>query len=342
MSENATTIVALDAHGGDRQLDVSVPATLKALEADPDLRMILAGDENRIKDILASASPVLRERIGIKGADSIIPMDAKPKAVLRQGKNSSMWNAFELVAEGEADACISGGSTVAMMVLGVKLIGTLPGIQRPALMAYAPNVQGHTGLLDLGANLTVGAKQLVQFAVMGSVTAQLADGLENPSVGLLNVGHEDSKGHDLVREAHGLLRELPLNYVGFIEGNNIFDGSVDIAVCDGFSGNLILKSAEGLIRMMMKELQATLAESWVSRLGALFAAPALQRLLVRRDPSSHNGAPLLGLNRVVVKSHGGANCKGMTRAILEAGREARRQVPLSIGASIHEYHLETT
>jgi glycerol-3-phosphate acyltransferase PlsX len=342
MNENATTIVALDAHGGDWQLDVSVPAALKALEADTDLRMILVGDENKIKDRLASTSPGTRERISIKGADSIIPMDAKPKAVLRQGKNSSMWNAFELVAEGEADACISGGSTAAMMVLGVKLIGTLPGVQRPALMAYVPNFKGHTGLLDLGANLTVGAKQLAQFAVMGSVTAELVEGLKSPSVGLLNVGHEDSKGHDLVREAHGILKELPLNYVGFIEGNNIFDGKVDIAVCDGFSGNLILKSSEGLIRMMIKELQATLAESWASRLGALLAAPALKRLLVRRDPSAHNGAPLLGLNGVVVKSHGGANCKGMTRAILEAGREARRQVPVRIGASIHEYHLETT
>lgn len=340
------TVLALDAHGGDQGLDVSVPAALNALKAEENLSIILVGDENKIENLLAGAASVAkgqaRARISIQAADSVISMDAKPAAILRRGKGSSMWNAFELLAGGKADACISGGSTTAMMVLGVKLIGTLPGIQRPALMAYVPNSKGYTGLIDLGANLSVSAEQLVQFAVMGSVTTNLAERVENPSVGLLNVGHEDGKGHDLVREAHGLLRELPLNYVGFIEGHDIFNGNVDVAVCDGFAGNLILKSSEGLARMMMQDLQKTLNESWLSRLGALLARPALRRLLVRRNPSSHNGAPLLGLNGVVIKSHGGADCDGLTRAILEAGREARRQVPKKIQASIHKYHLETT
>jgi glycerol-3-phosphate acyltransferase PlsX len=342
MNVRTTTIVALDAHGGDQGLDVSLPAALNALKTDEDLGITLVGDESKIHSLLAGAPSGFRERIRIRGADSVIPMDARPEAVLRRGKASSMWNTFELVAGGGADACISSGSTTAMMALGVKLIGTLPGIQRPALMGYVPNIKDHTGLLDLGANLKVSAKQLVQFAVMGSVTASLAEGVENPRVGLLNVGHEDSKGHDLVREAHGMLSELPLNYAGFIEGHDIFNGKVDIAVCDGFTGNLIAKSSEGLARMIMKDLQATLDESWASRLGALLARPSLRRLLVRRDPSSHNGVPLLGLNGVVIKSHGGADCKGMTRAILEAGREARRQVPERIEASIHKYHLETT
>jgi glycerol-3-phosphate acyltransferase PlsX len=323
-------IVALDAHGGDQGLVVSLPAALNALKADEELCVTLVGDEGKIESLLAGAPSRLRERIRIHGADSAIPMDAKPTAVLRRGKDSSMWKAFELVAGGKADACISGGSTTAMMALGVKLIGTLPGIQRPALMGYVPNINGYTGLLDLGANLNVSARQLVQFAVMGSVTANLVEGVENPSVGLLNVGHEDSKGHDLVREAHGMLNELPLNYAGFIEGHDIFNGKVDIAVCDGFAGNLIIKSSEGLSRMQLKDLQATMKESWASR------------LLARRDPSSHNGVPLLGLSGVVIKSHGGADCTGMTRAILEAGREARRQVPERIEASIHKYHLETT
>ncbi len=342
MSVSTTTILALDAHGGDQGLAVSVPAALNAIKADEKLWITLVGNESQIESLLAGAPPRSRERISIQGAGSVIPMDANPASVLRRGKASSMWNAFELVAEGKAHACVSGGSTTAMMVLGVKLIGTLPGIQRPALMGYIPNIKGYTGLLDLGANLNVSAEQLVQFAVMGSVTASLVEGVENPGVGLLNVGHEDSKGHDLVREAHGMLNELPLNYAGFIEGHDIFNGKVDIAVCDGFVGNLILKSSEGLARMMMKDLQATLDESWASRLGALLASPALRRLLVRRDPSSHNGAPLLGLNGVAIKSHGGADCNGMTRAILEAGREARRQVPKRIEASIHKYHLETT
>ena len=342
MSVSTTTILALDVHGGDQGLDVSVPAALNALKADEELRIILVGDESKIESLLSRASIRNRERISIQGADSIIPMDAKPAAILRRGKTSSMWNAFELVAQGRANACISGGSTTAMMVLGVKLIGTLPGIQRPALMAYVPNIKSYTSLLDLGGNLNVSAEQLVQFAVMGSVTARVVKGVKNPSVGLLNVGHEDSKGHDLVREAHGMLHELPLNYLGFIEGHDIFNGKVDIAVCDGFVGNLILKSSEGLARLILKDLKTSLDESCASRLGALLAGPALRRLLVRRDPSSHNGAPLLGLNGVAIKSHGAADCNSMCRAILEAGREARQQVPKRIEASIRKYHLETT
>ncbi len=346
MSVRTSTILALDAHGGDRGLDVSVLAALNALKVDEELSIILVGKTGQIKNLLDEASSDtlagFRDRISIHEADSIIPMDAKPASVLRQGKSSSMWIAFELVAAGSADACISGGSTTAMMVLGSKLIGTLPGIQRPALMGYVPNTRGHTSLLDLGANLNVSAEQLVQFAVMGSVTASQVQGLEAPRVGLLNVGHEDSKGHELVREAHGKLKGLSMNYMGFIEGHDIFNGKVDIAVCDGFVGNLILKSSEGLSKMMMKELTASLEETWTSRLGARLARPVLQRLLVRRDPSSHNGASFLGLNGVVIKSHGGADSSGMTRAILEASREARRQVPKKIEASIHEHHLEMT
>jgi glycerol-3-phosphate acyltransferase PlsX len=269
-------------------------------------------------------------------------MDAKPAAVLRRGRNSSMWRAFECVAAGEAAACVSGGTTAAMMVIGVKLLGTLPGIQRPALMAYVPNQHAHTGLLDLGANLNVTAQQLVQFAVMGAVTAREVEGVGDPRVGLLNVGHEDSKGHDVVREAHARLKQLPLNYHGFIEGHDIFDGTVDIAVCDGFAGNLVLKSTEGLARMLLAEFRAALDSSLASRVGAALARPALKRMLARLDPSAHNGAPLLGLNGVAVKSHGGSERRGLTRAILEAGREARRQVPKRIATSIHEYELESS
>jgi glycerol-3-phosphate acyltransferase PlsX len=224
----------------------------------------------------------------------------------------------------------------------VKLLGTLPGIQRPALMAYAPSLGGQTGLLDLGANLEVRATQLVQFAVMGSVTAQQADGLASPRVGLLNVGHEDSKGHAVVREAQALLQDLPLNYTGFIEGHDIFAGTVDIAVCDGFAGNLVLKSAEGLARMFLSEVRGALDSNLASRMGGWLAATSLRRMVARFDPAAHNGAPLLGLNGVAVKSHGGTDIAGLTRAILEAGREARRQVPRRIEASIHEYQLETT
>lgn len=342
MSVPEKTVLALDAHGGDQGLAVSVPAALDALEQDPGLHVLLVGDEGAIHATLSKRGGSGCDRVAVHHAASVIPMDAKPAAVLRRGRDSSLWRAFELAAQGQADACVSGGSTTAMMVLGVKLLGMLPGLQRPALMAYVPNLRGFTGLLDLGANLSVSAQQLVQFAVMGSVTAKEVEGLDDPSIGLLNVGHEDSKGHDLVREAHTMLQDLPLNYVGFIEGHDIFDGTVDVAVCDGFAGNLILKSTEGLARMFHKEFRAALTANVASRAGALLAAPALRRMLARLDPAAHNGAPLLGLNGVAVKSHGGSEQKGMTRAILEAGREARRQVPRRIEASIHKYHLESS
>jgi glycerol-3-phosphate acyltransferase PlsX len=218
----------------------------------------------------------------------------------------------------------------------------LPGIQRPALMAYVPNLNGYTGMLDLGANLQASARQLAQFAVMGSVTAQAVEGIDRPRVGLLNVGHEESKGHETVREAHELLQGLPLNYVGFIEGHDIFAGTVDIAVCDGFVGNLVLKSSEGLARMLLGEFRKALDSSALSRAGSWLARPSLRRMLAHLDPAAHNGAPLLGLNGVAIKSHGSSDRKGTTRAIVEAGREARRQVHKRIEASIREYRLETS
>lgn len=342
MSVSETTVLALDAAGGDQGLAVSVPAALAALEQDASLHLILVGDGQEVEAELRrqGVKKQLQSRLTVHHADSVIAMDAKPAAVLRRGRDSSMWKAFELVADGRADACVSGGNTAAMMIIGVKVLGMLPGIQRPALMAYIPSMRGHTGLLDLGANLTVSAGQLVQFAVMGSVTAHEVEGVENPRVGLLNVGHEDSKGNDVVQRAHEQLRSLPINYVGFVEGHDIFDGTTDIAVCDGFAGNLILKSGEGLARMLQKQLRTALSETVVSRLGATLAAPSLQRMLARLDPATHNGAPLLGLNGVAVKSHGGSEIRGLTRALLEGGREARRQVPKRIEASIHRYHLE--
>jgi len=345
------TTLALDAHGGDQGLAVSVPAALSALALEPRLHLLLVGDEAALADALDTALASVPRRAGTAArnaasriqfhhAGSVIAMDAKPAAVLRRGRDSSMWRAFELVAAGQADACVSGGNTAAMMLIGVKLLGLLPGIQRPALMAYVPNREGHTGLLDLGANLQVSAGQLAQFAVMGAVTAREVEAIAQPRVGLLNVGHEDGKGHQTVQEAHQLLKTLPLNYVGFIEGHDIFDGTVDIAVCDGFAGNLVLKSTEGLARMLLREFKGALGHNLASRAGAVLAGPSLRRMLAHLDPAAHNGAPLLGLNGVAIKSHGSSDRKGLTRAILEACREARRQVHKRIEASIREYQLE--
>jgi glycerol-3-phosphate acyltransferase PlsX len=338
MINPGNTVLALDAHGGDQGLDVSVPAALDALGRDQRLKLILVGREDAIRAALEqAASTGEQERLSVHHAETVIGMDTKPAAVLRGGRDSSLWKSFELVADGEAGACISGGNTAAMMVTGVKVLGTLPGIQRPALMARVPNARAHTGLLDLGANLKVSALRLVQFAVMGSVTAREVDGIDEPRVGLLNVGQEDSKGHATVKQAHGLLQGSSLNYVGFVEGHDIFGGTVDVAVCDGFAGNLILKSSEGLARMLLRQFRDALGDDGGDRVNE---TPALRRLLARLDPSEHNGAPLLGLNGVAVKSHGGADVRGMTRAILEAGREMRRQVPRKIEASIQQSHLE--
>jgi len=340
MTRSERTVLALDAHGGDRGLDVSVPAALQAVAQDERLHIVLVGQPAPLEAALKAHGADAVTQIDIHAAETVLPMDVRPAAVLRRGRDSSLWKAFELVAEGAAEACVSGGSTAAMMVTGVRVLGTLDGIQRPALMAWVPSESRFTGLLDLGANLQVSARHLVQFAVMGSVVAELAEGIAEPRIGLLNVGHEDGKGHELVREAHAMLLELPLNYTGFIEGHDIFSGAVDVAVCDGFTGNLVLKSTEGAARLMLRQFRAALSENFVTRAGTALVAPTLRRVLARLDPSAHNGAPLLGLRRIAVKSHGGADLPGMTRAILEAGREARRQVPRKIETSIHNYKLE--
>jgi glycerol-3-phosphate acyltransferase PlsX len=333
--------LSVDVHGGDYGPEVTIPAAISALAKDPNIKIVLVGQQLAIESALAKADLPGGSRLGLHFATALLPADAKPTAVLRRGQSSSMWQALQLLAEGKANACISGGSTAALMTLGVKLVGLLPGIQRPALMAHVPCASGQTGLLDLGANVNVSARQLVQFAVMGSVTTQVADGIEQPRVGLLNVGHEDSKGHELVRDAHQQLKLLPMNYVGFIEGSDIFSGKVDVAVCDGFAGNLILKSSEGLVRFLAAKLEDALQSGFITRFGAVLVKPALRLLMAQLDPSAHNGAPLLGLRSIVLKSHGGADRESMTQAILEAGREARRCVPQKIEASIRAFKLET-
>lgn len=332
--------LALDVHGGDFGLAVTLPAAVLALQSDPLLEIILVGQKDAIESHLGAGWRDRGKRLRIAHAADILLADAKPSEVLRRGRDSSLWQALQLVASGQADACVSGGSTAALVTAGVKLIGMLPGIYRPALMACMPNAVGVTAILDLGANVDVSARQLVQFAVMGSVTAEVADGVTRPRVGLLNVGHEDSKGHGVVREAHNELKLLPLNYQGFIEGNDLFTGKVDVAVCDGFAGNLLLKSSEGLARMLLGEFRSALGATLLSRLGAVLAGPSLRRVLAPLDPSTHNGAPLLGLNAVVLKSHGGADVKAMSGAILKAGREARRRVPEKIAASIRSFQVE--
>jgi glycerol-3-phosphate acyltransferase PlsX len=332
--------VAIDAHGGDQGLPVTVPSAIQALREDPRIRLVLCGRQDELVAALKANGQAVSDRLQIAHASAGLAMDAKPTAALRCGKNSSMWRAIELLADGKVDASVSSGSTAALMTVSVKLLGLLPGIERPAIMAHVPNGTGFTGMLDLGANLQVSARQLAQFAVMGAVSAEVADGIKNPRVGLLNVGHEDNKGHEGVRAASEILKALSINYIGFIEGHDIYSGKVDVAVCDGFTGNLMIKSSEGLARMLVGELHRALDSSLLSRAGAWMASAALRAVLAQIDPAAHNGAPLLGLNGVVVKSHGSADAPSMIRAIIEAGREARRKVPEKISVSIQAFQME--
>lgn len=343
MPQPEKAVLAIDAHGGDHGLSVTLPATLSALQQDSRLEIRLVGVIDQLEPALAAhggLSEPLASRLQLHAAESALPMDVTAISALRKGEGSSLWAGIQLVAEGAADACVSGGSTGAMMALGVRLLGMLPGIERPVLMAYIPHADGFTGALDLGANLSVTERQLVQFAVMGSLTAEKVDGISSPRVGLLNVGHEESKGHVTVQAAHGLLKEMPINYIGFVEGNDLYSGKVDVAVCDGFSGNLILKASEGLARLTISQLRQAFSAGLSGRLGGWFARRALKRVLEGLDPSAHNGAPLLGLRGVVVKSHGHADARAYTQAILEAGKAARKELPRRIDSLIRQYNLE--
>jgi len=338
-------VLALDAHGGDFGPEVTIPAALDVLAKQPGLEILLCGIQEEIAPVLnqyASESGLKHclERLSTVNATHALASDARPVAVLRRGKGSSLWLAMEQVSSGRANACVSAGSTAAILALGVKLLGLLAGIERPALMSRVPSATGHTSLLDLGANLHVSANQLVQFAIMGSVASLANATSAQPKVALLNVGHEDSKGDAVVKEAHSILKELPINYMGFIEGHDIFAGNADVAVCDGFSGNLILKSSEGLAMMFFRHLDLALQSGWRAKIGNMLIGATLKRTLERFEPSKHNGAPLLGLRGVVVKSHGNANRKAMGQAILEAVVESERQVPQLIESMINDYSIE--
>lgn len=340
-------VLALDAHGGDFGPVVTVPAALDVLALHDNLEILLCGIPDEITPVLDTLQSEQGprhcfDRLSIVEATHALSSDARPVAALRRGKGSSLWLALEQVAEGRAGACVSAGSTAALLALGVKLLGMLPGIERPALMSLVPSATGHTSLLDLGANLHVSANQLVQFAIMGSVACPVEGLKGSPRVALLNVGHEDSKGDSVVKEAHAMLKELPINYQGFIEGHDIFAGKADVAVCDGFSGNLILKSAEGLATMFLQQISLAMQSGLLAQAGALLLRGSLKDLLDRFEPSKHNGAPLLGLRGVVVKGHGHSDRKALGHAITEAVAEAERHVPQLIESMIYDYSIEVS
>ncbi len=311
-------VISIDAMGGDHGPAVAVPGIALALEdlGGRDVRFLLSGDEALINIELARA-PKARAACTVRHTDKVITSDEKAAQALRRGKGSSLWNAVEAVKLGEANAAVSGGNTGALMAISKLLLRMAGGLDRPAIVASWPTMRGITAVLDVGANIESDAAQLVEFAIMGEAFYCAVHGAERPTVGLLNVGSEEQKGHEDVREANRILREagLSIDYYGFVEGDDIAKGTVNVVVTDGFTGNIALKTAEGFARFVRHILRDAFTSSWQAKLGALIAAPALRRIRDRLDPSSVNGGPLLGLNGIVIKSHGGADARGYANAI---------------------------
>ncbi|MDE2138652.1 MAG: phosphate acyltransferase PlsX [Gammaproteobacteria bacterium] len=300
---------------GDNEPREYVAGALRALAEDGELRATLVGDRALIEAALAAAPAAVRARAAVAAASQIVTMEEKPREAIRHKKDSSMRIAIDLVREGAAAACVSAGNTGALTAIAHFVLKTLPGVERAAIISAIPAAHGHTHMLDLGANTKATPEQLRQFAAMGAIIARDVYGVAAPRIGLLNIGEEDMKGHEVVQSAHALLGASGLNYVGFVEGDDIFSGDVDVVVTDGFTGNVALKTAEGTARFVRQVMRDAFTSSWQAKLGAVIAGPALKRIRERLDPSSVNGGPLLGLNGLVIKSHGGADAKGFANAI---------------------------
>jgi len=312
----APTVIALDAMGGDRAPEVVIAGANVARDRHPDLRFLLYGDEPRLKKLIGRF-PKLAAVSEILASESEVGDNEKPSVALRQGRRSSMRMAIDAVRDGKASGVVSAGNTGALMAMAKMALKTLPGIKRPAIASIMPTSKGEVVMLDLGANVDCDAENLFQFAVMGAVFARSVLGVPNPTVGLLNVGSEDVKGHDELRAANEMLRgaDLPMRFHGFIEGNDIATGKVDVVVTDGFTGNIALKTIEGTARLYSEFLRATFRRSIISKLGYWLARPALNALRNRVDPRRYNGGMFLGLSGVAVKSHGGTDAFGFANAV---------------------------
>ncbi len=311
--------------GGDGGVDVVASASIAALARHPSLRVTLTGDRDTVRAAFGDQAD--HPRISYVHTTQTVSMDEAPALALRGKKDSSMRVALNLVKDGAADACVSAGNTGALMATARFVLKMLPGIDRPALCSTLPAANGHTHMLDLGANLGFDADNLFQLAVMGNELVSAVDGMDAPRVGLLNVGSEELKGLEAVREAGRMLAASDLNYIGFVEGNEIFSDRVDLVVCDGFTGNVALKTAEGAARFVRAAIKNAFGSSWYGRLAGAIAIPVLRVVSSQIDPDRHNGASLLGINGIVIKSHGGANAKAFGRAIDIAVLEVAQNVP---------------
>ncbi|WP_095143738.1 phosphate acyltransferase PlsX [Pseudomonas sp. Irchel s3b6] len=320
-------VIAIDAMGGDFGPRSIVQASLACLSTTPSLHLTLVGQPSLLEELIASQSAVDRARLTIVPALDVIGMDEKPSQALRGKPDSSMRVALELLRDGKVQACVSAGNTGALMALSRYVLKTLPGIDRPAMIAAIPTQRGYCQLLDLGANVDCSAEHLLQFAVMGSVAAQTL-GIARPKVALLNIGTEDIKGNQQVKLAATLLQNARgLNYIGFIEGDGLYRGEADVVVCDGFVGNILLKSSEGLATMIAGRIEALFRKNLASRVVGALALPLMKRLRAELAPATHNGASFLGLQGIVVKSHGSAGVQGFQSAIQRALIEIQENLP---------------
>lgn len=314
---------------GDRGPSTCVPAALATAREFPDVKFTLIGRQADLeRETAAGRAPA---NIACVFAGEVVEMTDHPREALRRKKDSSMRRALDMVKSGEASACVSAGNTGALMAMAHFVLKMLPGVERPAIVSMIPARGGHTYMLDLGANASCTPEQLRQFGVMGSVlAADLKGAHERPRVGLLNIGEEEIKGNDIVQAAHTLMAASELNYIGFVEGHDIFSGKVDVVVTDGFTGNVALKTMEGAARLIADTLREEFKRNFARKLGALGARPALNALRTRMNPDRYNGATMVGLNGIVIKSHGGADLFGFQRAIEVAVQEARNGVPARI------------
>ena len=331
--------LAVDAMGGDFGPCVTVPASLQALASHTHHVLLLVGDPDIISSLLAKADSSLLGRVQVIPAESVIASDAKPSQAIRNSRGSSMRVALELVKEGHAQACVSAGNTGALMGLAKMLLKPLDGIERPALMTVLPHQQqGKTVVLDLGANVESDSDMLVQFAIMGAVMAEEVLEIDRPRVALLNIGQEETKGLETIRTASAVLRDTPqINYIGYLEGNDLLTGKTDVLVCDGFVGNVTLKTMEGVVRMflsLLKSLEDGKKRAWWLKWVGRWLQKRLAKRFGHLNPDQYNGACLLGLRGTVIKSHGAANQRAFAVAIEQAEQAVRRQVPERIAARL--------
>ncbi len=331
---NAPVTIAVDVMSGDVGPAVTVAGALSALKTSSHARFVLVGQGAVIHPLLATLDPQVRDRLQILEAAEVVGMDESPRDAIRRKKDSSLRRALDCVADGKAQACISAGNTGALMACAHFVLGTVPGVERAAIVSGVPTLSGRTVMLDLGANALASATQLLQFAVMGAVIAGADTQGAPPRVGLLNIGHEEIKGTAVVKAAHQLLKASGLRYVGYVEADEIFSGTVDVVVTDGFSGNVALKSMEGLARMIGQGIREEFSLSLTRKLSAWFARPALIGLKDRWDPRRYNGASMVGLAGVVIKSHGGADSLAFGYAVSRAIIEAQSDVPTQIAKAL--------